>query len=147
MVTQSQILAHRSDIFLRNTRYASQDAEPAPWDVLYTIPSGLYNCQESSTNQPFLCKTNPISEKPKLTHTLFYKGLMKIFAYSATQKTNPKQSQTKPISKNAKMNITSVKTRNYENKSLWKAKKNKAKSNPIFAKGKNEHKFSLHKGL
>ena len=25
----------------------------------------LYNCREASTNRPFLCKTNPISEKPK----------------------------------------------------------------------------------
>ena len=83
-----------------------------------------------------LCKTNPNSKMPKLTHALFYKGLMKIFAPSATQKTNPKQTQTKPICKRAKMNTTSVLTNGYKNKSHWRHQKNKAKSNPILKKSK-----------
>ena len=73
---------------------------------------------------------------PKLTHTLFYKGLMKILTPFGYQKTNPKQTQTKPICKRAKMNTTSVLTNGYKNKSHWRHQKNKAKSNPILKKSK-----------
>jgi len=95
----------------------------------------------------FLCKTNPNSKMPKLTHTLFYKGLMRIFAPFGHQKTNPKRTQTKPNSERPKMNITSVKTRDYENKLVFEHQKNEAKTKPILAKGKNERKLSLQKGL
>ena len=94
-----------------------------------------------------LCKTNPNSKMPKLTHTLFYKGLMKIFAPFGHQKTNPKRTQTKPNSERAKMTINSVKTKDYENKLVFRHKKNEPKTNPISIMGKNEHNLSLHKGL
>jgi len=80
---------------------------------------------------PFLCKTNPISKMLKLTHTLFYKELTKIFAHSATQKTNPKRTQTKPISKNAKMNAYSFMQRTYDEILHFFSRKNEAKTNPI----------------
>jgi len=79
----------------------------------------------------FLCKTNPNSKMPKLTHTLFYKGLMKIFAPFGHQKTNPKRTQTKPNSERAKMNASSVLTKDYENKMAVGTKKNEAKTKPI----------------
>ena len=79
----------------------------------------------------FLCKTNPNSKMPKLTHTLFYKGLMKILTPFGYQKTNPKQTQTKPISERAKMSINCFSQRSYGKISPFRAKKNKAKTNPI----------------
>jgi len=83
-----------------------------------------------------LCKTNPNSKMPKLTHTLFYKGLMKIFAPFGHQKTNPKRTQTKPNSERAKMNASSVLTKDYENKMAVGTKKNEAKTKPISKKAK-----------
>ena len=77
-----------------------------------------------------LCKTNPISKKPKLTHILFYKGLMRIFAPFGHQKTNPKRTQTKPNSERLKMNASSVLTKDYENKLVFRHQKNEAKTNP-----------------
>ena len=32
---------------------------------IFFVPIRHYICRESSTNQPFLCKTNPISKTPK----------------------------------------------------------------------------------
>jgi len=98
-------------------------------------------------NYTKLCKTNPNSKMPKLTHTLFYKGLMKIFAPFGYQKTNPKRTQTKPNSERAKMNASSVLTRYYENKLVFRPQKNEAKTNPICREAKNEHKLIYHKGL
>jgi len=45
------------------------------------------------------------------------------------------------------MNITCLSQRDYEQKPVFIRKKNKAKSNPINTKSKNEHKLCLHKGL
>ena len=67
---------------------------------------------------------------PKLTHTLFYKGVMKIFAPFGHQKTNPKRTQTKPNSERSKMITTSFSKRDYENKLLFGHQKNEAKTNP-----------------
>jgi hypothetical protein len=51
---------------------------PKPYP-LYAICSfirqNLYNCRENSTNHPILCKTNPISGKPKMNiNTVNTKG-------------------------------------------------------------------------
>jgi len=121
--------------------------EPAPWDVSHTIPSGLYNCRESSTNHTFLCKTKPIFKKPKFTQTLLQKHLTKIFATFGNEKTKPIQSQTKPICKMPKMDANYLKQRDYEKNACWKPKKNKANSKPISKASKNQRKLSINKGL
>ena len=79
----------------------------------------------------FLCKTNPISEKPKLTHTLFYKGLMKIFAPFGHKKTNPKRTQTKPNSERLKMNAIG-------------GQKKQTQSNPISVRPKSIYPICFH---
>ena len=77
-----------------------------------------------------LCKTNPNSKMPKLTHTLFYKELMKNYRLIRVEKTNPKRTQTKPNSERVKMITTSFSKRDYENKLLFRPQKNEAKTNP-----------------
>ena len=94
-----------------------------------------------------LCKTKPISEKPKLTQSLSQKQLMKKIAPSATQKTNPKQTQTKPNSERLKMDASSVLTRYYENKLVFRPQKKQSQNKPNFKKCKNGHNLSSHKGL
>jgi len=127
-------------------RYALQDVEPAPWDVLamwdtpalwdvsYTIPSGLYNCRKYSTNHTFLCKTKPILKSCQCPQTILHTQLTEIFATFGNQKTKPIQSQTKPISKMPKMNTNCFIQRNYEQKPVFGRKKNKANSKPIPSK-------------
>jgi hypothetical protein len=66
----------------------------------------------------------------KLTHALFYKGLMKIFAPFGHRKTNPKRTQTKPNSKMTKINASSVLAKDYEKKMVFCRQKNEAKTNP-----------------
>jgi len=40
-------------------------AQSTPKLRLSMRPNLFYNCRESSTNWPYFCKTNPISQKPK----------------------------------------------------------------------------------
>ena len=48
------------------------------------------------------------------------------------QKTNPKQTQTKPNRKTAKMNLSPLLTKRYEKKRLFDQNENKPKTNPNF---------------
>jgi len=59
---------------------------------------------------------------------------MKIRHLVDVGKTNPIQSQSKPISEKAKMNVTKVLTKNYENIANWALFENKPNTNPIKAK-------------
>jgi hypothetical protein len=77
-----------------------------------------------------LCKTNPISKKPKSTQTLFRKELMKNYRLIRGEKTNPKQSQTNPNSERAKTNAYSFLQRTYDEILPFYRQKNKAKTNP-----------------
>jgi hypothetical protein len=45
-------------------------------------------------------------------------------------KTNPNEPKTNPITKKPKMNVTSIVTKDYENKSNWAICENKPNSNP-----------------
>jgi hypothetical protein len=82
-----------------------------------------------------------------LPQPLFCKQLKEKYVDFGDQKTNPKQTQTNPISKMTKMNASSVLTRDYEQKMVISRPKNKAKTNPISAKAKNEHNFIYYKVL
>jgi len=65
--------------------------------------------------------------------------------------------QNKPNLLDAQMNVSSVLTKDYENKSNWKLGENKANTKPIkpntkpkqtqFPKSQNERKLICHKGL
>jgi hypothetical protein len=83
----------------------------------------------------------------RLTHALLSKGLMKIFATLGYRKTNPKRTQTKPISKIAKMHSTIAIQRTYDEIRPIYRQKNEAKTNPISTKSKNERKFFYNNGL
>jgi hypothetical protein len=71
--------------------------------------------------------------------------------------TKPIQSQYKPNSRKAKMNVTSILTKDYENIANWNLVKTKpiqtqykANTNPKqtqFPKSQNEHNFYFNKGL
>ena len=41
------------------------------YPLIYVPIRHLYICREASTNQPFLCKTNPISEKAQMNLKIF----------------------------------------------------------------------------
>ncbi len=75
--------------------------------VNYQLFSFLYICRESSTNPPFLCKTNPILIKAKINLTLYIKEIYGNFTPLRTMKnkpnSNPKQTQSNPISERVKL--------------------------------------------
>ena len=56
---------------------------------------------------------------------------MKINDLANAAKTNPIQTQNKPNLRKAKMNVGSVKTKDYGNKRLCGLRENKPKTNPI----------------
>jgi len=91
---------------------------------------------------PFLCKTKPILKSYQCPQPLLHKQLTKNSALFGNRKTKPIQSQTKPISKNAKMNANYFVQRDYEQKMAFFRQKNKANSKPISKTSKNEHKLS-----
>ena len=56
---------------------------------------------------------------------------MKINPIGHLVKTNPIQTQSKPISEKAKMNVNSLKTKDYRKKDDFAVQKNKPNSKPI----------------
>jgi hypothetical protein len=62
----------------------------------------LYNCRGFSTNHPFLCKTNPILSAVGGLQTQYVQRNMKENAIGHLVKTNPIQTQSKPIQKEPK---------------------------------------------
>ena len=120
----------------RNTRCASK-----PRSICSTL------VENPLQNHTFLCKTKPISKSCQCPQTLLRKQLTKIFTSSATRKTKPIQSQTKPISKMTKINAKCLLQRDYEQKLAFFRQKNKANSKPISKTSKNNHKIFYNKGL
>ncbi len=53
----------------------------------------LYICRESSTNQPFLCNSNPIVERPKMNANVYYTKEYEKSPRWPGEKNKPKQSQ------------------------------------------------------
>jgi len=101
--------------------------------------SPLYICRELSTNQPFLCKTNPIlSAVGGLQMNLNFYSTM---AYE--NKSNRTLGQNKPNSnpikanlRKAKMNVNLTLTKDYRKKDDFAVRINKPNSNPISVKPK-----------
>jgi len=62
-----------------------------------TFRRHLYICRESSTNQTFLCKTNPIHQVSNMTLILILQGHTKNMCLKALPKTKPNEPKTNPI--------------------------------------------------
>jgi hypothetical protein len=80
------------------------------------LSSALYICQEASTNQLFLCKTNPISERPKMNANVF---ITKDYENETTlrlQKNKPNSNPIKPNLPEGKIDAKCVFTKEYEEK-------------------------------
>jgi hypothetical protein len=67
--------------------------------IKHPIRHYLYNCRENSTNQPFLCKTNPISWKPKMNVNKVLTRDYENETLGRRGKNKPNQTQSNPISK------------------------------------------------
>jgi len=106
----------------------------------------LYTCRESSTNHPFLCKTNPILSavgglQMNVSNiiTMNYKNFIPL----ARQKNKPNSNPIKPNLKRAKMNVNLYVIEDYRKKDDFSVQINK----PNFRNGRNERKYLYHKGL
>jgi len=91
-------------------------------------PSPLYNCRESSTNQPFLCKTNPILSAVgglQMSVNSFSQMYYQIFILLAGQKNKPNSNPIKPNPRKAKMNINLTLTKHYRKNDDFTVRKNK----------------------
>jgi hypothetical protein len=75
-----------------------------PADIYVLIKHLLYNCKEFSTNHLILCKTNPISEKPKMNvtsvNTMNYELRTMNYFMQNKPNSNPIKANTKPIKAN-----------------------------------------------
>ncbi len=132
-MSQSKIrrLLAESAVVWRKPRTMNNVPRDMRYAIRYTqyairAPS-LYICRESSTNQPFLCKTNPISERPKWMYIHIIQLFMKIFSRWRGKKTNP----NKPNLRKAKMNVNLTFTKDYIKKDDFVVRINK----PNFFKG------------
>jgi len=94
--------------------------------------SPLYICRESSTNQLFLCKTNPILSaiggfqmNLKFCNKMAYENI----SDWTLGENKPNQTQfkpkTNPICEMTKMNLSYYSTKDYENKRLCRQRQNK----------------------
>ncbi len=106
----------------------------------------LYICRESSTNQPFLCKTNPILSavgglQMNVSNiiTMNYKNFIPL----AGQKNKPNSNPIKPNLQKAQMNVNLTLTKDYRKNDDFAVRINK----PNFRKAQNERKRLCHKGL
>jgi len=94
----------------------------SPYKAALQMSRILYLCRESSTTVEvplqidyFLCKTNPILKRTKSMQLSLPQRIMKINHPAGLQKTNPKQTQTNPISQKPKMNLNFYPTKDYDN--------------------------------
>jgi len=109
-------------------------------------PSALYICREPSTNQPFLCKTNPILSavgglqmNVNSLITMNYKNFIPL----AGQKNKPNSNPIKANFRKAKMNINLYVIEDYRKNDDFAVRINK----PNFRNGQNERKRFFTKGL
>ena len=105
--------------------------------------SHLYNCRGLSTNQPFLCKTKPISKTPKMNVNSLITMNYKYFIPLAGQKNKPNSNPIKPNLRKAKMNVNLTLTKDYRKKDDFEVRINK----PNFQNAQNERKLFFTKGL
>ena len=118
-----------------------------PYSVVCHLSSApLYICREPSTNQPFLCKTNPILSAVG--------GLqMNVKSYNTTEYENkrnwtlgqnkPNSNPIKPNFQKAKMNVNSFIIKDYRKYDDFVVRINK----PNFQNALNERKRFFTKGL
>ncbi len=98
------------------------------------VPIRHYICRESSTNQPFLCKTNPILSavgglqmNVNIYNTTDYENIWQ----RRVRKNKPNSNPIKPNFRKAKMNVNSLITKDYRKKDDFTVRINK----PNFVKG------------
>jgi len=106
----------------------------------------LYTCKEPSTNQPFLCKTNPILSAVgglQMNINIYDIKDYQIFVPLAGQKNKPNSNPNKPNLRKAKMNVNLTLTNGYRKKDDFTVRINK----PNFRNGQNERKLNFNKGL
>ena len=131
---------HFSSLFTNLPAYKAPDIY-VPISHLATcvcqLSSALYICREISTNQPFLCKTNPILSAVgglqmnlNSLATMNYQNFIPLAGQKNKPNSNPIQSQSNPISKTPKMSINSILTKDYERNDIFTAPENKPNSNP-----------------
>ena len=96
----------------------------------------LYTCRERSTNQPFLCKTNPILSavggfqmNVKTYNTKDYEKFLPL----AGQENKPNSNPIKPNLRKAKMSANLYVIEDYRKKDDFVVRKNKPNSNPILS--------------
>jgi hypothetical protein len=115
--------------------------------ILSSAP--LYNCRGLSTNQPFLCKTNPILSAVgglQMNLSCLYKKVYKFFIPLAGQKNKPNSNPIKPNYQKAKMNVNLTLTKDYRKNDDFSVRINK----PNLVRRRriaNERKYLYHKGL
>src|SRR4030042_5720815 len=93
--------------------------KPMPFITIWSQPAG-----KPTKNYTKICKTNPILKSRQSPQTLLCKQLTKIFAAFSNPKTNPKRTQTKPISKTAKINVNCLSQKDYEQNIAFFRQKN-----------------------
>ena len=116
---------HFSSLFTNLSAYKAAD--------IY-VPIRHYICRESSTNQPFLCKTNPILSavgrlqmNVSIYNTMDYENISDWTLGQNKPNSNP----NKPNSQKAKMIVISTLTKDYRKKDDFIVRINK----PNFVKG------------
>jgi len=101
--------------------------------------SFLYICRESSTNHPFLCKTNPILSAVGGLQMNVTSLITVVYENIANWTLGENKPNTNPIKANfqrAQMNVNSLITKDYRKKDDFAVQKNKPNSNPISVKPK-----------
>ena len=106
----------------------------------------LYICRGLSTNQPFLCKTNPILSAVgglQMNVSNIITRNYKKFIPLAGYKNKPNSNPIKPNFQKAQMNVNLTLTKDYRKKDDFAVRKNK----PNFRNSQNERKRFFTKGL
>jgi len=110
------------------------------------VPIRHYICREPSTNQPFLCKTNPILSAVGGLQMNVSSIITKYYENKSNWtlgENKPNSNPIKPNLKRAKMNANDFITKDYRKKDDFAVRKNKPNSNPISVKPKmNINAFS-----
>ena len=99
----------------------------------------LYICREHSTNQPFLCKTNPILSAVgglQMNVSCFFIKEYKNFIPLAGYKNKPNSNPNKPNLRKAKMNVNLYVIEDYRKNDDFVVRINKPNSKPISEKAK-----------
>ncbi len=114
--------------------------------VVCLLSSALYICRESSTNQPFLCKTNPILSAVgglQMNVSIFLQMDYENISNWTIGQNKPNSNPIKPNLRKAKMNVNLYVIEDYRKKDDFTVRINK----PNFQNAKNERKLNFNKGL